>query len=110
MIALFRANPEAFDGNINRLKAGSVLRIPDQADIEAISTSEASAEVNRQQQEWSSASRTAAGDEPSRLRLVPPEETPTAPAPIAPTETPAPSTQPGTTPSTPAAEDRRLEV
>lgn len=111
MIALFRANPQAFDGNINLLRAGSVLRVPEQAEIEAISTSEASAEVSRQQQEWSIASRTAAGDEPSRLRLVPPEETPTAPTPSTPTEAPIAGTQPGTgTQTTPQPEDRRLEV
>jgi pilus assembly protein FimV len=108
MIALFRANPEAFDGNINRLKAGSVLRIPAQADIESISTSEAVAEVTRQQEEWSGAPRTAAGDESSRLRLVPPEETPTSPTPAAPVEAPA-ATRPGATP-TPGVDDRRLEV
>jgi pilus assembly protein FimV len=107
MIALFRANPQAFDDNINRLKAGSVLRIPEQADIEAISTSEASAEVRRQTQEWSGAPRTAAGDESSRLRLVPPEETPTSPTPAAPVEAPA-ATRPGA--PAPTADDRRLEV
>ena len=31
MIALFEANPQAFDGNINLLKAGAVLRVPDEA-------------------------------------------------------------------------------
>ena len=31
MIALFEANPQAFHGNINILKAGAVLRIPDEA-------------------------------------------------------------------------------
>ncbi len=42
MIALFRANPQAFSGNnINRLRAGSVLRIPELSEIEAISTDEA---------------------------------------------------------------------
>ncbi len=110
MIALFRANPGAFDGNINRLRAGSVLRIPNEAEIEAISIAEASSEVSRQQQEWSSASRTAAGDDTSRLRLVPPEETPPAPAPQV--EAPGASTQAGSA-STPAAsgtDDRRLEV
>jgi pilus assembly protein FimV len=111
MIAMFRANPAAFDGNINRLKAGSVLRVPEQSDIESISTTEASAEVNRQQQEWSGAPRTAAGDEPNRLRLVPPEETPTAPAPAAPVEAPAAATRPGSTaPATATPNDRRLEV
>ena len=43
MIALFRANPAAFNGNINRLRSGAVLRIPELADIEAISTGEATA-------------------------------------------------------------------
>jgi pilus assembly protein FimV len=111
MIALFRANPQAFDGNINRLKAGSILRIPEQADIESISTSEAAAEVNRQVQEWSGAPRTAAGDESSRLRLVPPEETPTAPtpAPAAPVEAPVAATPGPATPAT-TPPDRRLEV
>ena len=55
MIALFRANPAAFNGNINRLRAGSVLRIPELAEIEAISTGEATAEVARQTAEWSGA-------------------------------------------------------
>jgi pilus assembly protein FimV len=112
MIALFRANPQAFGGNINLLRAGSVLRIPESADIEAISTSEASAEVARQQEAWSGAPRGATDTAESRLRLVPPKETPPATAP-----TPA---QPGTTPATtpgaassatpPASADKRLEV
>ncbi|MBB6091566.1 pilus assembly protein FimV [Povalibacter uvarum] len=114
MIALFRANPEAFAGNINRLKAGSVLRVPDLAEIDTISRSEASAEVAQQQQAWSSAFRAEGEDESSRLRLVTPEETP--PATVAPT-TPSAATQPaaaaapgatGTTPAT--APDKRLEV
>ena len=33
MIGLFEANPQAFDGNINVLKAGAVLRIPDEATL-----------------------------------------------------------------------------
>lgn len=84
MIALFRANPEAFSGNINRLLAGSVLRIPDLAEIESISRTEASAEVATQQQAWSGSFRTASEDDTSRLRLVTPAETPTAPAQAAP--------------------------
>jgi len=116
MIALFRANPEAFGGNINRLRAGSILRIPESAEIESISTNEASAEVARQQEAWNGAPATAAADDSSRLRLVTPAE---APAPVA---TPAPATttpRPATTPpaaqsapaqSTPAAADKRLQV
>src|SRR5690606_5735260 len=84
MIALFRANPGAFDDNINRLRAGSVLRIPDLAEIEAISHAEANAEVARQSAEWSGSLESAGHEESSRLRLVAPEETPEAPAPVAP--------------------------
>jgi len=104
MIALFRANPEAFAGNINRLKAGSVLRIPDLAEIEAISRSEASAEVAQQQEAWSSSFRTASEDESTRLRLVTPEE-PAAPAtPVAPAAEQTPAASAGTgTASAPAA-------
>lgn len=112
MIALFRANPEAFAGNINRLRAGSVLRIPELSDIEAISSGEASAEVVRQQQEWSSAFRTASEDESTRLRLVTPEETPTAAAPAAPATVAEPAASPGTPSGTAPAttQDKRLEV
>ena len=36
MLAIFRANPAAFDGNINRLHRGAVLIIPSHADVAAI--------------------------------------------------------------------------
>ncbi|HEY6643582.1 FimV/HubP family polar landmark protein [Povalibacter sp.] len=111
MIALFRANPEAFAGNINRLKAGSVLRVPDLAEIEAVSRAEASAEVAQQQEAWSSSFRTASEDQSTRLRLVTPEEAAAAPsvtpAPAQPTQQPSASAGTGTTP---AAEDKRLQV
>jgi pilus assembly protein FimV len=109
MIALFRANPEAFRGNINRLRSGSVLRIPELADIEAISTSEASQEVARQAAEWSGAQPTQTAEEASRLRLVTPEETPTAPTAAAPTQDqPATQTPGATATPTPMPEDKRL--
>lgn len=77
MVALYRANPQAFDGNMNVLRAGSVLRIPATADIQAISASEASAEISRQYGVWRASApiATAAGGAASeRLRLVPPEQ------------------------------------
>ena len=53
MHALLRENPRAFvNNNINRLKAGVTLNIPDRATITAITTSEAIAESRRQAQEW----------------------------------------------------------
>ena len=47
MIALFEANPQAFDDNINLLKAGAVLRIPDEAALLRHSYETATATVVR---------------------------------------------------------------
>lgn len=110
MIALFRANPAAFNGNINRLRAGSVLRIPELSEIEAIPTDEAAAEVSRQAAEWSGGVVADTTPESDRLRLVTPEETPSPPT-AAPTQTESPSQRPQAgAPNAPASADRRLEV
>jgi pilus assembly protein FimV len=53
MVAIFRANPHAFEGNINRLHLGAVLTIPSTADISAISKDDANREVNAQMTAWS---------------------------------------------------------
>ena len=51
MVALFRANPEAFrKGNINRLKAGSTLKVPSRASN--ISTREAKRLIRKHYAEW----------------------------------------------------------
>jgi FimV-like protein len=52
MIALFRANPKAFHGNINVLFAGAVLVIPDGDALHAESPDLAAAEVARQMESW----------------------------------------------------------
>ncbi len=53
MIALFRANPEAFlDNNINKLRKGAVLRLDDPAMARALNQAEAAREVARQSQSW----------------------------------------------------------
>ena len=92
MIATFRANPTAFDGNINRLHKGAVLRIPGSEDWGTLSASEASHEVHRQFGEWRGATG-AAQPNPAegRLRLVPPTEPETARPGAAPAAAPAPS-------------------
>ena len=96
MIALLNANPEAFiGGNINLLKQGAVLRVPDAETVRSIEAAQAMAQVRRQTSAWRLASQpvpqpaladapaeTAAGDEPSsaaapavdgaRLEIVPP--------------------------------------
>ena len=48
MLAIYQANPQAFEGNINVLRAGSDLAIPDAATVEQIAASDAAAEVARQ--------------------------------------------------------------
>lgn len=60
MIALYRANPHAFRGNINRLKAGYVLRVPTRDEITRIASGEATRIVARQNRDWQS-TRVAAG-------------------------------------------------
>ena len=70
-IALFRANPEAFNGNINVLRAGAILRVPTSDEVAAISRAEAAAEISRQVSAWRSSSGAA---EKGQLRLVTPEQ------------------------------------
>ena len=55
MIALLRTNPDAFLGNnINRLKRGAVLRVPDRDAMASVSTSEATRRVREQMASWRS--------------------------------------------------------
>jgi pilus assembly protein FimV len=81
MVSIYQNNPQAFDNNINVLRAGSTLRIPDASQIRAISAAEASAEVARQYDAWRSGSSAAgAAAEAGRLRLVTPEQGTAAPS------------------------------
>jgi pilus assembly protein FimV len=59
MIAIFRANPSAFDGNINRLFLGSVLTIPSDAQVAAITADEAKREVHSHMTAWREMARPA---------------------------------------------------
>ncbi|HEX7235999.1 MAG TPA: FimV/HubP family polar landmark protein [Gammaproteobacteria bacterium] len=120
MIAIYRENPSAFGGNINLLRAGATLRLPESVDFDGLAATVANAEVRRQTDEWQE--RTAQG---GQLRLLPPSEsarTPT-PAPVERVPTPAPGPRPADTPApvagteqvvaanNPPADDRRvLEV
>lgn len=91
MLAIQDLNPDAFiDGNINRMKSGQVLRLPDAQQISKRSQGEAIAQVAEQNAAWrqgrnaavagsrqlDATRRTEAGDAPSRsdtgdnLRLV----------------------------------------
>lgn len=60
LLALKQANPDAFyHDNINALKAGAVLRIPDKAEAEAVAVAAAAAEVRRQNGDWSNGTVTS---------------------------------------------------
>ena len=84
MIAMFRANPDAFGGNINVLLAGAILRVPGQDAVAAVGGQEAAAEISRQTTAWRSGQPAA---DTGRLRLVTPTEAAPEVAPAADLET-----------------------
>jgi pilus assembly protein FimV len=69
MMAVYRANPDAFGGNINILRRGAVLRVPGADEIAALNQSEAMSEVHRQMNAWRGAN---GGESTGHLRLVTP--------------------------------------
>jgi len=71
MVAIYRANPEAFDGNINILRRGVIMRIPGADEIAALNQREAIDEVARQMSAWRNGAGATAGG--GRLRLVTPK-------------------------------------
>ncbi len=83
MLAIYQANPRAFDQNMNLMRSGAVLRMPDASAVAAVSATQASAEIRRQYAAWRGAAQGAGtGTGPSatspgeqgRLRLVSPTE------------------------------------
>lgn len=61
MLAIQALNPDAFvDGNINRLKTGQVLRLPDRVQASSLPQPQAIAEVTAQNAAWRQGRRTAA--------------------------------------------------
>jgi pilus assembly protein FimV len=60
MIAIFRANPHAFEGNINLLHLGALLSIPSEQDVAAIDGVDAKREVRAQMTAWRLDGRPAA--------------------------------------------------
>lgn len=78
MLAIYEANPDAFGGNINLLRAGASLRIPSADEIFQISRGNAFSEVKRQNEAWSGGPAYSAPPTETRpsLTLVPPDEEP----------------------------------
>lgn len=53
LVAMYRANEDAFDGNnLNRLKTGKILRIPEGDDLNKVAQVEAVKEIHAQAADW----------------------------------------------------------
>jgi len=74
MLAIFEANPEAFAGNINVMRAGATLRIPSADDVFRITRGDALAEVLRHNAAWGGEPGIAPIDTQPSLTLVPPDD------------------------------------
>jgi len=88
MIAIYRANPHAFDGNINLLRAGVVLDLPTPEQLDAVNAVEAKREVRAQTTAWRMDGRPSRA---SRLAAQPPPPTNFAAQPVV-LKLPAPAT------------------
>lgn len=70
MLAIQALNPDAFiDGNINRLKTGQVLRLPDRVQATSLPQPEAIAEVTAQNTAWREGRRTASNQALGKQQL-----------------------------------------
>jgi len=70
MLAIQALNPDAFiDGNINRLKTGKVLRLPDTVQSTALAQPKAIAEVSAQNLAWRQGRRTASNQAAGKQQL-----------------------------------------
>ncbi|MDD2915151.1 MAG: hypothetical protein PHP70_07510 [Gallionella sp.] len=62
LVALYRANADQFDSkNMNRIKAGKILRMPDQNELMGVAQSEAAKEIRAQTADWNAYRQKLAG-------------------------------------------------
>ncbi|MDT3669836.1 MAG: FimV/HubP family polar landmark protein [Aromatoleum sp.] len=74
LIALFRDNPDAFDGgNINRLRAGVILNVPAPQEVLAVEPAQARREVVAQAADFEAYRKRLAGVSASRTASLEPE-------------------------------------
>ena len=77
MLALLRANPDAFLGdNINRIKRGAILRVPGSDERGGVSAEEAALVVREQMQQWRQARRPVAQPASDETVATPAGKTP----------------------------------
>lgn len=68
LLGLYRSNPEAFSGNMNRLKSGQILRVPEREQLVETAPQDALKEVRVQAANWNAYRQKiadAAGDTPA---------------------------------------------
>ncbi len=68
LVGLYRSNPDAFSGNMNRLKSGQILRVPEREQLVDIAPQDALKEVRVQASNWNAYRQKiadAAGDSPA---------------------------------------------
>jgi pilus assembly protein FimV len=62
LVALYRANADAFDGkNMNRLRTGKILRLPEESEINKVSQADAVREFHAQAADWNAYRHQLAG-------------------------------------------------
>jgi pilus assembly protein FimV len=75
MLDIQRLNPDAFiGGNINRIKSGYIIYLPNEADISSGDLSQALAEVRQQNEDWREGRSSDAGSGPSLRISAEPED------------------------------------
>lgn len=66
LVALYRANADQFDAkNMNRIKAGKILRLPDQGELMGVAQSDAVKEIRAQTADWNAYRQKLAGAAPA---------------------------------------------
>ena len=62
LVALYRANASEFDGkNMNRIRAGKILRLPSQQEVDGVGQSDAVKEIRAQVADWNAYRQKLAG-------------------------------------------------
>jgi pilus assembly protein FimV len=123
LLGLYRENTRAFDGNMNRLKAGKTLNVPSAEQVAAIPQQEAVRELKLQADDWRAYRQKLAGavsappeaqvapDQASTGKITPKVEDRAKPAPEAPKDVVklSKATPPASGVGGPAAESRALQ-
>ena len=97
MIAILRANPDAFgEGNINALRRGATLRVPSVSEMSAIAPDEAVAEFARHEEAWRNRGQTGtAAPAPLPGAAAPADPPAVASPPLPPAASPGPVEEEG---------------